>query len=77
MMNLSLSKMATPGEREREREKLAHNTETKSAKLERLRSTRLFRHDPKATNSRYAKAASEITNSRLLATSIKHFKHFY
>jgi hypothetical protein len=64
--------------REREREKKpAHNTETKSAKLERLHSARLICHDPKATNSRHATTASEITDSRLLATIINHFKHYY
>jgi hypothetical protein len=63
--------------REREREKSAHNTETKSVKLERLRSTRLIRRDPKVTNSRHAKTASEITDSRLIATIINHFKHYY
>jgi hypothetical protein len=49
----------------------------KSAKLERLRSARLIRRDPKAMNSRHAKAASEITDSSLLATIINHFKHYY
>jgi hypothetical protein len=61
----------------REREKPAHNTETKRAKLERLRSVRLIRRDPKATNSRHAKATSEITDSSLLATIINHFKNYY
>jgi hypothetical protein len=67
--------MATPGEREREREreKLVHNTETKNAKLERLHSARLIRRDLKATNSRHAKVASEITDSSLLRTIITHF----
>jgi hypothetical protein len=60
-----------------EREKPAHNTEIKSAKLERLRSARLIHRNPKATNSRHAKAASEITDSSLLATIINHFKHYY
>jgi hypothetical protein len=64
-------------EREREREKFAHNTEIKSAKLERLRSVRLIRCDPKATNSRHANVASEIMDSSLLATIINHFKHYY
>jgi hypothetical protein len=67
--------MATPGERERE--KLADNTEIKSAKLEQLRSARLIRCDPKATNSRHANAASKITDSSLLTTIINHFKHYY
>jgi hypothetical protein len=66
--------MAMLGERER---KPANNTEIKSSKLERLRSTRLIRRDLRATNSRHAKAASEITDSRLLATIINHFKHYY
>jgi hypothetical protein len=35
----------------------------KKQKLERLRSTRLIRRDPKATNSRHAKTSSEITDS--------------
>jgi hypothetical protein len=61
----------------REREKPAHNTEIKSTKLERLHSARLIRHDPKATNSMHAKAASEITDASLLATIINHFKHYY
>jgi hypothetical protein len=65
--------MATLGDRE----KPAHNTETKSAKLERLRSVRLIRCDPKIMNSRHAKAASEITDSSLLATIINHIKHYY
>jgi hypothetical protein len=60
-----------------EREKLAHNTETKSAKLERLCSAGLIRHNPKAMNSRHAKAASEIMESSLLATIIIIFKHYY
>jgi hypothetical protein len=68
---------ATNGNVGRERKKTAHNTETKSAKLERLRSARLIHRDLKAMNSRYAKAASEITDSSLLATNINHFKHFY
>jgi hypothetical protein len=34
--------------RESEREKPAHNKDTKSAKVERLRSARLIRRDPKA-----------------------------
>jgi hypothetical protein len=59
--------------REREREKPVHNTETKNAKLERLHSARLIRHDLKATNSRHAKVASEITDSSLLRTIITHF----
>jgi hypothetical protein len=63
--------MAMP--REREREKPAHNTEIKSAKVEGLRSARLIHRDLKATNSRHATAASEITNSSLLATIINHF----
>jgi hypothetical protein len=42
-------------------------------KLERLRSTRLIRHDPKATNSRHAKASSEIMDSTLLAPTTNHF----
>jgi hypothetical protein len=63
--------MATP--RERERERNMHNTETKSVKLERLHPARLIRRDPKVTNSRYAKAANEITDSSLLATIINHF----
>jgi hypothetical protein len=42
--------------REREREKPAHNTGTKSAKLEQLRSARLIRCNPKAMKSRHAKA---------------------
>jgi hypothetical protein len=58
---------------EREREKPAHNTEIKSAKLERLRSARLIRPDPKATNSRHAKATSEIMDSSLLGPTINHF----
>jgi hypothetical protein len=63
-------------EREREREKNLHTTlRSKSAKLEQLRSTRLIRRDPKATNSRHAKTASEIMDSSLLATIINHFKH--
>jgi hypothetical protein len=61
----------------RERKKPAHNTETKSAKLERLCSARLIRCDLKVTNSRHAKAASEITDSSLLVTIINHFKHYY
>jgi hypothetical protein len=36
-------------------------------KLERLCSIRLIRRDPKAMNSRHAKASSEITDSRILA----------
>jgi hypothetical protein len=63
--------------RERERKKHAHNTETKNTKLERLRSARLIRRDSKTINSRHAKAASEITDSSLLATIINHFKHYY
>jgi glyceraldehyde-3-phosphate dehydrogenase/erythrose-4-phosphate dehydrogenase len=52
--------MAMPREREREREEPTYNTETKSAKLERLRSARLILHNLKATNSRHAKAISKI-----------------
>jgi hypothetical protein len=63
--------MATP--EEREREKPAHNTETKSTKLERLRSARLIRRDPNVMNSRHAKASSEITDSSLLSIIINHF----
>jgi hypothetical protein len=37
----------------------------KKQKLEQLCSTRLIRHDTKATNSRHAKASSEITDSSL------------
>jgi hypothetical protein len=37
----------------------------------------LIRHDPKAMNSRQANAASEITDSSLLAITINHFKHYY
>jgi hypothetical protein len=51
--SLNFPLMATSGiaerEREREREKPAHNKDTKNAKLERLRSARLIRRDPKAT----------------------------
>jgi hypothetical protein len=54
-------------------EKPAHNTETKSVKLERVRSARLIRRDPKAMKSRHAKAASEITDLSLLATIINYF----
>jgi hypothetical protein len=61
--------MATLGERE----ELAYNTETKSAKLERLRSARLICRDPKAMNSRHAKASSEIPDSSLLAPTTNHF----
>jgi hypothetical protein len=57
----------------RGREKSAHNTEIKSAKLEQLRSVRLICHDPKATNSRHAKGASEITDLSLLAPTTNHF----
>jgi hypothetical protein len=64
--------------RERERQKNLHTTlKLKSAKLERLRLARLIRRDPKVTNSRHAKVASEITDSSLLATIINHFKHYY
>jgi hypothetical protein len=60
------------------REKNLHTTlKQKSAKLERLRSARLIRRDPKATNSRHAKVASEITDSSLLATITNYFKHYY
>jgi hypothetical protein len=65
--------MATPGERE----KPAHNNETKSAKLERLHSARLIHRNLKATNSRHANVVSEIMDSSLLATIINHFKHYY
>jgi hypothetical protein len=65
--------MATPGERE----KPAHNTETKSAKLERLRLARLIRRDLKAMNYRHANTASKITDSSQLAIIINHFKHYY
>jgi hypothetical protein len=69
---------ATNGNVGREREKkTAHNTETKSAKLERLRSARLIHRDLNAMNSRYAKPASEIMDSSLLATNINHFKYYY
>jgi hypothetical protein len=44
-------------EKEIERAEPAYNTETKSAKLERVRSARLICHDPKAMNSRHAKAS--------------------
>jgi hypothetical protein len=65
-------------ERERERERNLHTTlRSKSAKLEQLRSTRLIRRDPKATNSRHAKTASKITDSSLLATIINYFKHCF
>jgi hypothetical protein len=67
--------MATPGKRERK--KPVHNTEIKSAKFERLRSTRVIHRNLKAINSRHVKAASEITDSSLLATIINHFKHYY
>jgi hypothetical protein len=63
--------MATSGERERE--KHAHNTEIKSAKLEQLRSTRLICRDLNATNCRHAKAAGEMMDSCLLTTIINHF----
>jgi hypothetical protein len=43
-------------------------------KLERLRSTRLICRDPKATNSRHAKASSEIMDSSVLAPTTNHFK---
>jgi hypothetical protein len=45
----------------------------KKKKLERLRSTRLIHRDPKATNSRHAKALSEITDLSLLAPTTNHF----
>jgi hypothetical protein len=57
----------------RGREKPAHNTETKSTKLEKLRSVRLIHRDPNATNSRHAKASNEITDSSLLAPTTNHF----
>jgi hypothetical protein len=62
----------------RERKKKpAHNNETKSTKLERLRSARLIHRDPNTMNSRHAKASSKITDSSLLATIINYFKHYY
>jgi hypothetical protein len=64
---------AANGNAGRQRKKHAHNTETKSAKLEQLHSTRLIHRDSKATNSRHAKAASEMTDSSLLATIINYF----
>jgi hypothetical protein len=64
---------ATNGNVGRESEEPAYNTETKSVKLEQLRSARLIRHDPKATNSRHAKTSSEITDSSLLAPTTNYF----
>jgi hypothetical protein len=58
----------------KEREKPAHNIETKSAKLERLCSVRLIHRDSKATNSRHANVSSEIMDSSLLAPTTNHFK---
>jgi hypothetical protein len=55
-LNLDFPLTAANGIAKRERErKPTYNTETKCAKLERLRSARLIRRDPKATNSRHAK----------------------
>jgi hypothetical protein len=48
-------------------------TKPQKQKLERLRSTRLIRCDPKAMNSRHAKASSEIADPSLLAPTTKHF----
>jgi hypothetical protein len=45
----------------------------KKQKLERLRSIRLIRRDPKATNSKHAKDLSEVTDSNLLAPTTNHF----
>jgi hypothetical protein len=56
-----------------EREKHAHNTEIKNAKLKRLRSARLICRDSKATNYRHANILSEITDSSLLAHTTNHF----
>jgi hypothetical protein len=42
-------------------------------KLERLRSTILIYRDPKATNSRHARASSEIMDPTLLAHTTNHF----
>jgi hypothetical protein len=75
--SLDFPLIAAHGNAERERKKPTHNTETKHAKLERLRSARLIRRDPNDINSRHAKAANEITDSSLLATIIIIFKHYY
>jgi hypothetical protein len=71
--------MATNGiaGRERERERPAHNTETKSAKLEQLHSTRLIYHDPKATNSTHVKASNKITYQAYQQLLLITFKHGY
>jgi hypothetical protein len=65
--------MAMPGEREN-----MHTTlKQKSVKLERLRSRRLIRRDPKATNSTHAKAAREMMDSSPLATFVNYLKYYY
>jgi hypothetical protein len=47
-LNFPLTASNSITKREREREKPPHNKDTKSVKLERLRSARLIRHDSKA-----------------------------
>jgi hypothetical protein len=71
--SLNFPLIAANGNAGRERERPAHNSETKSTKLERLRLARLICHNSKAMNSRHTKGAGEITGLSLLATIINYF----
>jgi hypothetical protein len=77
-MDLPLTALIDVAERKR---KILTYTQTKQKlqkqKLERLRSTRLIRRDPKATNSRHAKISSEIMDSSLLTPTTNHFEASY
>jgi hypothetical protein len=76
-LDLPLTALVSVNERKR---KILTSTQTnqkpQKQKLERLRLIRLIRRDSKATNSRHAKASSEITDSGLLAPTTNH-QHFY
>jgi hypothetical protein len=76
LVGLDLPLTALVGIAERKRKILTYTQmkqKPQKQKLERLRSTRLIRRDPKATNSRHAKASSEIMDSSLLAPTTNHF----